>query len=921
MLYDLIERNDEDNEDNLLKRILKYSRQFPQHTINKNKFFDKHYYNIKKVAVSKLRRLGATIENSFLTHPNKQGLKFGASEKDEIDFLQKILSIKKSKRKRQHEKENRLTLDELTEKVWGIKEFRPKDRETIYQILEQNISQQVNIRITHEAIDKANYLAKSIVDIAGQNLERAFFLINTEEKQNKRDIAIRDVFGAFAQYIYHTQVNVHWDAKDKAKTEIKKKLNSVIIAYGHGHADFGNEHSPMDDSNVKNQIKELGWTTRISLKDKEDNDFEIPIFIFPSFIFNAYNDAPSCALAYNLTRYGEVRIIKKFDYEILRERNDISFNKKLLDTETIQNCFVGDTPLIEIYSERVDIPVEELLKKPEPEVEEYEVPDERKIIEDFKQSDECKDLERRAEESEEQLRLKTEELDRYRATHSHPDKDYDKILEEKTLLEGKVKEQGIKIKQLEEEVKLGYGEIQKSINDRFKQYEEKIDGLKQENKKLIVEYNKEKQEKERSEQENERLRRVSAKDRKKLESITVEYKEYKSIHPSKEDYDRLKRKYAGLVQSCERLIEKYERLLDTKQPISKREKAEPDKKERPYKTILEDRISKLCGHPYGKRITKLGQNLKQFYKTLSGESDEDKKVINRVKPYFSKGMDYLRNIIKKSGSYKSGKKLEEQVQEESRIEPKIITLPKKEIPEQPVSAEESLESRVKSKKPEESTKKEGDKERTPEKKQSWYNRHISTKIGLLAIAGTIFFGGITGIAYHKYKDVSQQLATTKQAVYVLNQKDKRLNQKYDDLLRKYKISESKMEDITQKYDQQTKDFEAYKSTHPHTDEEYKALKQSEQERKAKRIYRVELKGNLEKIARKKGIWGIGEHYGIKDNNKKIIGFIKDFAELNQLKFNDANNDGIGPDIWKKADLENGKFKINQYMVKKYNLNL
>ncbi len=99
------------------------------------------------------------------------------------------------------------------------------------------------------------------------------------------------------------------------------------------------------------------------------------------------------------------------------------------------------------------------------------------------------------------------------------------------------------------------------------------------------------------------------------------------------------------------------------------------------------------------------------------------------------------------------------------------------------------------------------------------------------------------------------------------------------------------------------------------------MEQSEPERKAKRIYRVELKGNLEKIARKKGIWGIGEHYGIKDNNKKIIGFIKDFAELNQLKFNDANNDGIGPDIWKKADLENGKFKINQYMVKKYNLNL
>jgi len=80
---------------------------------------------------------------------------------------------------------------------------------------------------------------------------------------------------------------------------------------------------------------------------------------------------------------------------------------------------------------------------------------------------------------------------------------------------------------------------------------------------------------------------------------------------------------------------------------------------------------------------------------------------------------------------------------------------------------------------------------------------------------------------------------------------------------------------------------------------------------------ISISGDMAKTARAKGLWGIAQTLGVKEN--QITSFIGDAAAYNHLKYNDTNNDGIGPDFWKASDLSDGKLRISPAMAEQYHI--
>ena len=909
--------------------------------------------------------------------------------------------------------------------------------------LEDLIKKEIKLKITSEAFEKANYVSRRISELAGEKLELYFYLTNFHEKQEKGDIAVRDIFIAHKQKVYPNLVETHDTVT--SQNIIINSLDQDIIGWGHSHGNHSNFHSDIDNESTNGTLAIHGIEYQFDFENNQDmphlNRGRDKIYYTFSMVFNARNETPYCVLAYSLERFKSGKLIKEVPFEIIEEKNNIPFEKVDIDKQLLERVIIrGEESLLDIYSKKTGRSTEDILsnagslepvgsyvgkkdegqkkrdeekdqrialilttselRKAKKQFEEYQsthphtdpeyealstqnqelslardnfkkdkkalegrlesiqselaqkdkiIQEKKNEIEGYRRSEKEKsDYVKNISAAEKQIK----ELKDYKTTHSHPNEDYDKILGEKTSLESRLKIQEGTIQQQNEEIrklkqKTGDEEkIKKETIENYKEspaYKEELEKRVEERVKGIYD------------QFEKKIENIKAEFNSKVDSIDKEFQDYVAVHSyTNEEHNQKSRKITELEGRVRELETEKTRLKQQPSEIEEeqiRSKAIDDYKQTEEYKSLEGtarRFNKLkayCQDIINQNTESKRELREQKEKNARLEEEKDglksklESSTNELKDYKSshqhtddeyaqlqKQNDDLdaKDKQKSSELLQIGEDLKNLGGRVSKLLGEGVkyaqTDPK--TKEGEPKKEKTLTERlyeVGQEKPTEEKVQDKAAEPAEEKKQSWFKRKVSYKIIPYTIAGAILLGGIT-IAYHKYKDISQQLATTNQVVYVLKQKDKKLNQKHDILLKKYKISESTRGDITQKYDQQTKDFDTYKSTHTHTNEEYKALKQSEQERKAKRIYQVELKGDLEKIARNKGLWGIAEHFGIK-GNRNIISFIKDISTSNNLKYNDTNNDGIGPDIWRKADLENGKFKISQYMDKKYNLNL
>ncbi|MDO8459975.1 MAG: hypothetical protein Q7S74_02610 [Nanoarchaeota archaeon] len=188
------------------------------------------------------------------------------------------------------------------------------------------------VKITKEAYDKANAIAKRVVEVSNSPNEIYFYMLN--EKKND-DVKITDV------YVPHQRVDPSFCktvlgsgllADEKRIYEEGKKLS----AWGHSHGHYGVFHSPMDAENFEN-VPGMYGTKRIvrlsCFSGSPPAEFEVNVM--PSLVFNARGDRPFVEIVseyHDFRGYNyQIERNKKPLLEILNEANNVSINIDEID--------------------------------------------------------------------------------------------------------------------------------------------------------------------------------------------------------------------------------------------------------------------------------------------------------------------------------------------------------------------------------------------------------------------------------------------------------------------------------------------------------------------------------------------------------------------------------------------------------------
>lgn len=106
------------------------------------------------------------------------------------------------------------------------------------------------IEVTQYALEKANYIARRINELAESPLEVAVFLIDDRSNSNGKAV-IRDVYVAHDQQVTPIHFNISGYGKLLSKDDIRDRLNMRVVGLGHSHSLIANFHSPEDDTEIK----------------------------------------------------------------------------------------------------------------------------------------------------------------------------------------------------------------------------------------------------------------------------------------------------------------------------------------------------------------------------------------------------------------------------------------------------------------------------------------------------------------------------------------------------------------------------------------------------------------------------------------------------------------------------------------------
>ena len=222
-----------------------------------------------------------------------------------------------------------------------------------------------NIKITSEAFEKANYVSRRISELAGEKLELYFYLTNFHEKQEKGDIAVRDIFIAHKQKVYPNLVETHDTVT--SQNIIINSLDQDIIGWGHSHGNHSNFHSDIDNESTNGTLAIHGIEYQFDFENNQDmphlNRGRDKIYYTFSMVFNARNETPYCVLAYSLERFKSGKLIKEVPFEIIEEKNNIPFEKVDIDKQLLERVIIrGEESLLDIYSKKTGRFTEDTLR-------------------------------------------------------------------------------------------------------------------------------------------------------------------------------------------------------------------------------------------------------------------------------------------------------------------------------------------------------------------------------------------------------------------------------------------------------------------------------------------------------------------------------------------------------------------------------
>ncbi len=362
----------------------------------------------------------------------------------------------------------------------------------------------------------------------------------------------------------------------------------------------------------------------------------------------------------------------------------------------------------------------------------------------------------------------------------------------------------------------------------------------------------------------------------------------------KEEKDSLQTKHDSLEKRCKSLEEGETPELSEEQ----KQKVIKDYKKSPTYT---EEVGKIVKE-------KVDEAVKQTEKAISEKYDQE--LIEKGKEIADLRVERDTSLEEKYRvRQEKGKLNETNLQQESELKEKqnhISNL------EQTVN---QLESKLK--------KKEENEKRTKQSVYRTIKDGFKKKVVVGALVISVLAGGIGGYFWGNYNKGSEVQKAKAQYEQTIKQKDQRigdLEEQLGELQLTIPKSEQRLSD---------KDKEVNKLKGKVKEYENKLAQKGIYKESGE--YKLEVKGNIAEIAKKKGLWGIAEYLSVQ-GDQNIRGFIKGVSEFNKLKYNDTMSvvngvlkhnvkDGIGPDIWSINDLDKGKLKLNQQIVEKYNVKL
>ncbi len=130
------------------------------------------------------------------------------------------------------------------------------------------------IRITRNAMGKAQYISRRITEMTGLDLEVAFYLLNSKDAYESGDIAVREIMLPHAQVVRDSKYTIPGNALIIDKHNFGKEW--VMHGYGHSHGGMDAFHSGPDDDSLRMNLKSGGLnyvtTTEAELFEGEWED-------------------------------------------------------------------------------------------------------------------------------------------------------------------------------------------------------------------------------------------------------------------------------------------------------------------------------------------------------------------------------------------------------------------------------------------------------------------------------------------------------------------------------------------------------------------------------------------------------------------------------------------------------------------------
>jgi len=248
--------------------------------------------------------------------------------------------------------------------------FYNREFESIAKGVVGNVPYFKEIIITDGAYKKANWIAKRMHSLAGDN-EIYLHLINSIKQRKKMDFVVRDVYIPGGQIVTPVTCSLKYPSEKMKDSQKIMERGWYISGWAHSHARMQTFHSGTDKNNLLTEVLN-GTTVKIS-----PNPFgigkvqEYSFRFFPSIVFNALGDLPSCAIAIDYPQFvlGKGLTMKTHinfspRLRIRKEANQVHLNSQFINEE-IKTKVLSYNKGLAIYSPEKIVESEPNLEKTE----------------------------------------------------------------------------------------------------------------------------------------------------------------------------------------------------------------------------------------------------------------------------------------------------------------------------------------------------------------------------------------------------------------------------------------------------------------------------------------------------------------------------------------------------------------------------